>query len=212
MPLLVLNNTMQQHKQLKVVGMVYNQKLQGTYSLILADATDDFKRFSILIGESEAQSIALKIHKKRASRPLTHDLIVNLFYEFNTSLEKVVIYKMQNDVFYSELYLRNEKNELIKIDSRTSDAVAIATRIDVPIFIKTEIWNKIEEEFEKKFIQFEKKNIKETLKQLNKNSSNAKKELESMNKKELNELLEVALDTESYELAVQIRDEIKNRK
>ncbi len=202
---------MQQDTELKVVGMVYNQKLKGTYSLILADATNDSKQFSILIGEAEAQSIALKMHKKRAPRPLTHDLIVSLLYEFNTSLEKVVIYNMKNDVFYSELHLRNDKNELMKIDSRTSDAVALATRIDVPIFINAEVWNQIENELLKKAIDLGNKEFEQRIQELDFNESEVEEKFESMSIERLEELLEVAIKAENYELAAQIRDEIEQK-
>ncbi len=197
---------MKQEIELKVTGMGYNPKLKGTYSLILANATNEAKRFSILIGEAEAQSIALKIHNKHAPRPLTHDLIVNLLYEFNVSLEKVVIYKMKNDVFYSKLYIKNATNKFILIDARTSDAIALAIRVNVRIFIEVDVWDKIEEKLLQKEIDYSNTNFEEKI-----DLEGVEKNLITMTKSHLEKVLKVAIETENYELAVQIRDEIKKR-
>ena len=123
--------------KLTITALVYNQTVVGTYGLVLSEEFGN-RRFSVMIGEPEAQSIALKINNKKSPRPLTHDLIKNILNVFEAELQKVLIYDMVNDVFYAELYIKKDDKVLI-IDARTSDAVALAVRSDCPIFIKSEI-------------------------------------------------------------------------
>ena len=123
--------------KLKITGLVYNQTVVGTYGLVLSEEVGN-RRFSVMIGEPEAQSIALKMNNKRSPRPLTHDLIKSLLHVFDAQLQKVLIYDMVSDVFYSELYIKREDSTIV-VDARTSDAVAIAVRSDCPIYIKSEI-------------------------------------------------------------------------
>jgi uncharacterized protein len=188
--------------KLAIVGLVYNQTVVGTYGLVLSEV-DGNRRFSVMIGEPEAQSIALKINNKKSPRPLTHDLIKNILNTFNAKLEKVVIYDMVNDIFFSELHIRNAEEVLI-IDARTSDAVALAVRSDCSIFIKSEILEIVGTEVEATAL-VEKPTLPE-------NKDDLKLEdLELLTLEELEELLEVALQEEKYELAVNIRDAIKRK-
>src|ERR1035437_2604701 len=123
--------------KLTITGLVYNQTVVGTYGLVLSEESGN-RRFSVMIGEPEAQSIALKMNNKTSPRPLTHDLIKSLLTAFDAVLQKVVIYDMVNDVFFSELHILKENKPII-VDARTSDAVALAVRSDCPIYIKSEI-------------------------------------------------------------------------
>ena len=190
--------------KLKVVGLVYNQSVVNTYGLILNEEHGN-RKFSIMIGEPEAQSIALKLNNKISARPLTHDLIQNLLKILDADLQKILIYNMINDVFYSKLYL-NKKGETLIVDSRTSDAVALAVRCECPIYIKSNIMNIVGTEIsdnnqDKALI----KNEDVNLDTLNENN------LSEYSLAELNEILSIAVNEERYELAVQIRDVI-NRK
>ena len=190
--------------KLKVVGLVYNQSVVSSYGLILNEECGN-RRFSIMIGEPEAQSIALKINNKISARPLTHDLIQNLLKMLDADLQKVLIYNMINDVFYSELYL-NKKGETLIVDSRTSDAIALAVRCECPIYIKPNIMNIVGTEIsdnnqDENLI----KNMDINLDNLNETN------LSDYSLAELNELLPIAVNEERYELAVQIRDIIKSK-
>lgn len=192
--------------QLKIVGLVYNQSVAGTYGLVLAE-TEGNRRFSVMIGETEAQSIALKMNHKKSPRPLTHDLILNMLTVFSSSLEKVVIYNMVDDVFYSELYIRKDDSTLV-VDARTSDAIAIAVRSDSPIFIREQILNIVGMEIDAK--------TEITNDDNNSLDVNAEdltvEELELLSELDLQEILNMAISEEKYELAVRLRDALKRKK
>jgi uncharacterized protein len=190
--------------KLAITGLVYNQTIVGTYGLVMSEV-DGNRRFSVMIGEPEAQSIALKINNKKSPRPLTHDLIKNIFATFNAELIKVVIYDMVNDVFFSELHIKKD-NEVLIIDARTSDAVALAVRSDCPIYIKSEILDIVGTEIEPNQETAEKDTLPENTDEL------TLEDLELLSKEALEELLEIALQEEKYELAVNIRDAIKRKK
>ncbi|HLP03961.1 MAG TPA: bifunctional nuclease family protein [Paludibacter sp.] len=189
--------------KLMITGLVYNQTIVGTYGLVLSEEFGN-RRFSVMIGEPEAQSIALKINNKKSPRPLTHDLIKNILEVLDADLRKVVIYDMVNDVFFSELHILKDNKNLI-VDARTSDAVALAVRSDCPIFIKSEILDIVGTVVE---LDPDEKN--EPLKPESDELSN--EDLDILSVDELNELLDMALKEEKYELAVNIRDAIKRKK
>jgi len=188
--------------KLTITGLVYNQTVVGTYGLVLSEEFGN-RRFSVMIGEPEAQSIALKMNNKKSPRPLTHDLIKSLLGVFEAELQKVLIYDMVNDVFYSELYIKKDDNVLI-IDARTSDAVALAVRSDCPIYIKPEILNIVGTEVEP--------HVEEEVKKVNlpeNNENLTDEDLDLLPLTALEEMLEMAINKEKYELAVTIRDAIK---
>jgi len=188
--------------KLTITGLVYNQTVVGTYGLVLSEEFGN-RRFSVMIGEPEAQSIALKMNNKKSPRPLTHDLIKSLLGVFEAELQKVLIYDMVNDVFYSELYIKKDDNVLI-IDARTSDAVALAVRSDCPIYIKPDILNIVGTEVEP---QVEEEVKKVNLPENNENLTD--EDLDLLPLTALEEMLEMAINKEKYELAVTIRDAIK---
>ena len=185
--------------KLTIAGLVYNQTVVGTYGLVLSEEFGN-RRFSVMIGEPEAQSIALKLNNKKSPRPLTHDLIKSLLGVFDAELLKVLIYDMVNDVFFSELQILKDDNILI-VDARTSDAVALAVRAECPIYIKSEILDIVGTVVENETTEVEKPET-EALKS---------EDLDILSIEELNELLEMAVKEEKYELAVNIRDAIKRK-
>lgn len=193
--------------QLKIIGLVYNQSVVGTYGLVLSEELGN-KRFSVMIGEPEAQSIALKLNNKISARPLTHDLIKNILLSLDAELKKVLIYDMINDVFYSELYLERSGGDQIIVDARTSDAVALAVRCDCPIYIKSEILDIVGTEVDT--------NDEPHTKQQQEKNTNLdtvrEADLVILTLTELDELLERAVKEERYELAVMIRDVIQKLK
>jgi uncharacterized protein len=190
--------------KLTITALVYNQTVVGTYGLVLSEEFGN-RRFSVMIGEPEAQSIALKINNKKSPRPLTHDLIKNLLNVFEAELQKVLIYDMVNDVFYAELYIKKDDKVLV-IDARTSDAVALAVRSDCPIFIKSEILDIVGVEVEPLVQEETKTNLSENNEELSED------DLDLLPLDALEEMLELAISQEKYELAVLIRDAIKRRK
>ena len=190
--------------KLTITALVYNQTVVGTYGLVLSEEFGN-RRFSVMIGEPEAQSIALKINNKKSPRPLTHDLIKNILNVFDAELEKVIIYDMINDVFYSELYIKKNENVFI-VDARTSDAVALAVRSDCPIFIKPEILDIVGTVVEATDVEENKLNQDIDIEEL------SVEDLNLLSLEELEEMLKQAVEEEKYELAVEIREAIKRKK
>ena len=189
--------------KLTITGLVYNQTVVGTYGLVLSEENGN-RRFSVMIGEPEAQSIALKMNNKKSPRPLTHDLINSILNSFDAILQKVVIYDMVNDVFFSELHILKDTKPII-IDARTSDAVALAVRSDCPIYIKSEILDIVGTEVE----QPEPEEPKNILPENDEDLSDD--DLDLLTVQTLEEMLDLALTNEKYELAVTIRDAIKRK-
>jgi uncharacterized protein len=190
--------------KLKVMGISYSQTQSGAYALILIEE-DGERRIPIIIGGFEAQAIVIKLENLVPPRPLTHDLFKQFADEFNIRVSEVMIYKLEEGVFFSQLVCNNGKKEY-SIDSRTSDAVAIALRFGCPIFITEEI-------LEKAGIT-----ISPTDTDISAGSEvdglfepeNSK--YESYSDEELYKMIDEAVRTEDYERAASIRDEIEKRK
>lgn len=127
--------------ELKVLGITRSEVQPGAYALLLenADSTpDEARRIPIVVGASEAQSIAVRLENVLPSRPLTHDLFVSVFHVYGIELESVTIYSFKDGVFSSFLHLNNGTLS-VDVDSRTSDAIAIALRTGAPIYTTPEV-------------------------------------------------------------------------
>lgn len=127
--------------QLKVLGITRSEVQPGAYALLLenADSTPELaRRIPIVVGAAEAQSIAVYLEQVAPSRPLTHDLFVSMFHVYGIELQRVTIYSFKDGVFAAMLHMNNGSTE-VDIDSRTSDAIAIALRTGAPIFTTTEV-------------------------------------------------------------------------
>ncbi|NLP58596.1 bifunctional nuclease family protein [Lutibacter sp. B1] len=195
--------------RLNIKGISYSQTQSGAYALVLSEVNGN-RTLPIVIGAFEAQSIAIALEKEiKPPRPLTHDLFKSFADRFHIIIKQVIIHKLVDGVFYSSLICERDNIEEI-IDTRTSDAIALATRFNAPIFTyenildKAGIYLKIKDELstEKENIGIESL-IEETPIQ---ESSFSKDTL-----KQLNEKLEKAVQDEDYELAAKIRDEITKR-
>ncbi len=189
--------------RLNILGLSYSQTQSGAYALVLAEEEGE-RRIPIIIGGVEAQSIAIKLEGLEPPRPLTHDLFLNFARAFHIELQEVVIYKLEEGIFYSELVcIKN--NDTLRIDSRTSDAVALALRFNCPIFTYEEILSKAG-------IVLDFGDTKEPVPSgkptTTKPSGNP---LASKSLDELQVLLNEAVEAENYEKASEIRDEIKRR-
>jgi hypothetical protein len=130
-------NNKDKRVRLKVLGISYSQIQSGAYALILAQ-TDGPYRIPVVIGAAEAQSIALRMESITPPRPMTHDLFVSFAHAFGVKLKEVFIYKFEDGIFSSELTFSNGERSVV-IDSRTSDAIAIAMRTSAPIYTTQEI-------------------------------------------------------------------------
>lgn len=122
---------------LRVLGISYSQVQTGVFALILAQVNGPY-RIPVMIGAAEAQAIAMKMEGVTAPRPLTHDLFPGMWKAFGIRLVEVTIYRFEDGVFYSELTLA-DAGRTITIDSRTSDAVALAMRTGAPIYTTPEV-------------------------------------------------------------------------
>lgn len=128
---------MSERIRLKVLGISYSQIQSGAYALILAQAGGPY-RIPVVIGAAEAQSIALRMESITTPRPMTHDLFVSFAHAFGVKLLEVFIYRFEDGIFSSELTF-SDGERTVRIDSRTSDAIAIAMRTGAPIFTTREI-------------------------------------------------------------------------
>lgn len=124
--------TMNERIRLKVLGLSYSQIQTGAYALILAQVGGPY-RIPVVIGAAEAQSIALRMESITPPRPMTHDLFVSFAHAFGVKLKEVFIYRFEDGIFSSELTF-TDGERTVKIDSRTSDAIAIAMRTGSPIY------------------------------------------------------------------------------
>ena len=191
--------------KLEIVGMSYSQSQSGAYALILG-IPEQKKRLPIIIGSNEAQSIAIELEKMKPSRPLTHDLFKNFATHFNITVKEVLINKFEEGIFYSQLICDHE-GVISEIDSRTSDAVAIALRFDCPIFAYQSIIDEAGILLEDEPIGDDPE-AKEPLSGQQEHISDLDKYL----LEELEDMIKDAVENENYEEASKIRDEINKRK
>ena len=195
--------------QLLINGISYSQTQNGAYALILSEIEGE-RKLPIVIGTNEAQSIAIAIEKEiKPPRPLTHDLFKNFCVRFDIKIKQVIIHKLVDGVFYSSVICERDGIEEI-IDSRSSDAIALAIRFEAPIYTyenileKAGVVLKIEKEIDEKSL------LKELF-SYEKAETTTIDDLKEKSKKELEELLKIAVQNENYESAAKIRDEISNR-
>ena len=123
--------------RLKVLGITYSQVQQGAYALVLEQVGGPY-RIPVVVGVSEAQSIAVRLENIVPPRPMPHDIMVSMSHGFGISLDEVFIYKFDDGVFLSELRFSNDDRS-IAIDSRTSDAIALSPRTGAPLYTPREI-------------------------------------------------------------------------
>lgn len=187
--------------KLSVLGFSFNQTQSGAYGLVLAEE-DGVRRLMIVVGTPEAQSIAFKLQGSTPPRPLTHDLFKTLLSQLNIVLREVEIYKYEDGIFFSRMILVQD-DKVIQLESRTSDAVAIALRTKSPIYTTEGIMRE-------QAIIFDETSIQE-------NSGEDEKDdlaldYSLLNQGELEALLKEAVDGEDYELASLLRDELDKKK
>ncbi|MDE5420950.1 bifunctional nuclease family protein [Ancylomarina sp. DW003] len=194
--------------KLNILGLSYSQTQTGAYALVLAEEDGD-RRIPIIIGGVEAQAIAIQLEELEPPRPLTHDLFKSFAVAFSINIVEVNIYRLHEGIFYSELICEGGNNR-VRIDSRTSDAVAIALRFKCPIYTSEEIIEKagitlsIEGEAEESKIA----PVKDAKPTIEYKKSNP---FEGYSKSQLQDMLDDSIKNEDYEKASQIRDELNRR-
>ncbi len=189
--------------KLSILGISFSQVQAGAYALIFAEE-EGIRRLPIVIGTPEAQSIAIVMENITPPRPLSHDLMYNIFKQINIELVEVFIYKFEDGAFFAELLLKQNEKEF-RIDSRTSDAVALAIRSSSPIYTTEEIMQNMAIVFDERDVLPE---------DLSGSSSFEEKFSEDITEVRIDALkkrLDDAIREENYELATKLRDEINRR-
>jgi len=201
--------------ELKIHGISYSDNSSSAFALIL-DEVNGNKKLPIVIGGFEAQSIAIALEKKiKTYRPLTHELFKGFADKFNISLNHVIIHKLSEGVFYSNIVCERE-SKVVKIDSRTSDAIALSIRFNAPIFVTKEIIDEAGFENDEKYLDginltdenFFKDNLSSSTESKDENTKDIKK----ISTRKIRKMLEKSIQNEDYELAARLRDELDFRK
>jgi len=192
------------YKQLIIRGISYSQTQSGAYALLLEHEETGVK-LPVVIGNFEAQSISLGLEKDlRPPRPLTHDLFTKFVNSTHYTLESVIIYQIIDGVFFSNLNFKNTENgEELILDSRTSDAVAMAVRFDAPIYTTEQVLNEAGI-----LLEIDNNNeLPEPETALESETSDLRK----LSTEELQILLDDAVREEDYDSAMEIQEELKRR-
>lgn len=193
--------------ELEIVALSHSVTQAHSYAVVLGEV-NGVRKLPIVIGGFEAQAIAVALENMQPTRPLTHDLIKNMMSAFQIQLQEVLIHRIQEGIFYAKLMCQ-VGTETMEIDSRTSDALALAVRFDAPIFTYEAILDSAGMEVD------EDKPISGGTPEEKKGKTKSvprKNELAGMNIDELQTMLEEVLEQEDYIRAAQIRDEINSRK
>ena len=188
--------------ELEIVALSHSITQTHSYAVVLGEI-NGLRRLPIVIGGFEAQAIAVALERMNPSRPLTHDLMKNFMMAFNVELHEIVINDLQEGIFYSKLVC-SSANDTVEIDSRTSDALALAVRFGCPIYTYDTI-------LDQAGVLMEDDQKKTTPGTAVTSETGGKDNLQSMSLEELNTLLTEVLEHEDYIKAIAIRDEIKSR-
>ena len=187
--------------ELQVVNISSSQVQAGAYAMLLAEKDGD-RQLPIIIGASEAQTIIIELRGITPPRPLTHELFASVIQVLGAKILRILIYRAENGIFYSYIFLSaNEK--LIRVDSRTSDAIALALHTQAPILIYEDI------------LEAEKLNLKEE-KPVSEKDKKQKLKNDPVNQMQSIEIMQSSLNkaiaNEDYEQAAVLRDMINNFK
>ncbi len=189
--------------KLSILGISFSQVQAGAYALIFAEDAG-IRRLPIVIGTPEAQSIAIVMEGITPPRPLSHDLICSMWEQLGIELVEVLIYKFEDGAFFAELLLRQHNKEY-RIDSRTSDAVALAIRTSSPIYTTEEIMKNMAIVFDEQSPSGSPESF------IPDEGIQTEEELSDLQLDTLKHRLKDAVNEENYELATRLRDEINRR-
>jgi len=192
--------------KMDILGLSTSPSSGGAYALILSE-TDGNRRLPIIIGTFEAQAIALELESIKPPRPMTHDLLKSLVQSFNSKVEKVVINDLSEGTFFAQIHCVGDKGDGFELDARPSDAIALAIRFGAPIFVNTEV-------LDEAGILTEEESSETTAKGKGKGKK-VKEEAgqpEMSRMEKLEQELQTAIETENYEKAAKLRDQIQKLK
>ncbi len=187
--------------ELEIVALSHSITQTNSYAVVLGEV-NGLRRLPIVIGGFEAQAIAVALERMKPTRPLTHDLMKNFMLAFNVDLHEVLIADLQEGIFYSKLLCSSDA-DTVEIDSRTSDALALAVRFGCPIYIYENIFDIAGVENPDQGV-IEESPVK--------SEPSPYEDLKKMSLEDLNTLLNEVLEQEDYIRAIAIRDEINTRK
>ena len=194
--------------ELEIVALSHSIAGSQSYAVVLGEKVG-VRRLPIVIGGSEAQAIAVALEKMSPSRPLTHDLMKNLLDRFDIELQEVIISDLKDGIFFAKLVC-DRAGESVEIDSRTSDAIALAVRFGCPIFTYEFVLDQagIIMEDMKDATDDDEEDAEEEVEKLVSDSSG---DLTQFSLTKLEEMLDQLLAEEDYEKAAKVRDEIQRR-
>lgn len=197
---------MEQRYKLEIIGITYNQIESGVYALILQQEGTS-RRIPIIIGVPEAQAIECKLQEIKTPRPLTHDIMITSLNQYGVKLDYVLIKRLQNGVFAADLHFTDGIQEKI-VDARSSDAVALAIRSEAPIYTTEDVIR------EASFDPSDKKRGTETItsRNIQIKAKPVASGIENMTEEQLMEAMNKAAESEDYEEAARIKNEINKRK
>lgn len=199
--------------ELEIIGLSYSQTQTGAYALVLGEKGGAKRRLPIIIGGFEAQAIAIELESMTPSRPLTHDLFKSFADIYSINIKEIIIYNLVEGIFYAKL-VSEKGGEVVEIDTRTSDAIALAVRFKCPIYTHEFILasagiilddiREIDDDLDKEIenIQDELSTPKQDAKKLS---------YKNLPIEELNKRLQDAIENENYEEASKIKTELDRR-
>lgn len=188
---------------LEIKGLLYSESQSGAYVLVLGDKHST-RRLPIVIGNNEAQAIALGMEANQPSRPLTHDLFKKMAHTFGIELLEVVITRFREGVFYAVLVCK-QGEDLSMIDARPSDAIALAVRFGCPMSVYENVMEEAGIEMDEVQDMEDSSEPEEEPEEASDNT------LENLSVEQLQQLLQMAIDEENYEKAAELRDLINEK-
>lgn len=194
--------------EVEIIGLSHSQTESAAYALILGEVRGK-RRLPVIIGENEAHSIAVLMEKVIPSRPMTHDLFKSFAEEFHVRLEEVIISNLVNGIFFAKLICRKD-GKIHEIDSRTSDAVALATRFEVPIYTYEFLLSSSGVIIENDLSFMDHIDTPDKAPEVKPAPSPLP--ISQMSEKQLKDQLKKVVADEWYEAAAQIRDELSRRR
>lgn len=197
--------------ELEIVALSHSITQNNSYAIVLGEM-DGQRRMPIVIGAFEAQAIAVALERMQPTRPLTHDLFHGFMGKFGIELVEVLIYKLEDGIFFAKLMCLQSNNELIEVDSRTSDALALAVRAHCRIYTYENVI-----EAASLFLNDENRPAKRAIQAQEPKKTTFiedeqdSEDLSKMSFQELSDLLNTVLEQEDYVRAIHIRDEMNKR-
>ena len=184
-----------------IIGLSTSPSSGGAYALVLGEVEGN-RRLPIIIGAFEAQAIALELEKIQPPRPMTHDLLRDTFEELDVEVTEVVIDELREGTFFAKVRYRHNGDEH-QLDSRPSDAVALAVRVDAPIYVAPMVLD------EAGIVAEDESGISSITQQAEEPSAPEEDEPSGTELERKQKQLEKAVEEENYERAAELRDEIQ---